>query len=397
MKTALVLLSLLAVVLCAPLGETEEYSAAADVDSDDSRVKRAKEVMMFGNQQNEASRDMAKRDDPSNNADNEIDKEGLIVAKEPVDIPVSEETPEEEIGDDSETAEAVEDDIIEQAGTEGLGGDDENDNEENAIDENEGNTALETLDGNGEGEKDDQMTFEEYLKELEKVEDENSDIAPYINSLLKESRGYYTQEQDPLYQYYNSYNYSPYRQYQRYRRSQPRIFNGMHFPRSRVLKRGHRTKRQAYYVPDIDSYLPYDDRYADMPYSNYPINDDDLAELLDLLQDNRKTYDDEDMLLNNPYEGYGPYEDLGDVEFDSPIYVPKRQAGLTFVPGIKRSRDFYPYFEEPKTHFAAFVPEKRTMRDYADAYERVMELAAALRQPQYYPDDGYYDGYRRRK
>jgi hypothetical protein len=126
-----------------------------------------------------------------------------------------------------------------------------------------------------------------------------------------------------------------------------------------------------------------------MPYNNYPIEEEDLAELLDLL-DSRRNYEDDDVLLS-PYEGYEPYDNLEDVEFEAPIYVPKRQAGLSFVPGLKRSRDFYPYFEEPNTHFAAFIPDKRTLNDYAGAYQRVMGLAAALGNPNYYPERDYYE------
>lgn len=175
----------------------------------------------------------------------------------------------------------------------------------------------------------------------------------------------------------------PYTKYGRRRRSQMRTFNGYPYQAARMLKRSHRTKRHTYDPDDFDFYLPYE-----MPY-NYQIDDDDMAELLDLLE-TPEPYDDNDVFVN-PYETYAPYEETNGLEFESPIYVaPKRQAGLTFVPGIKRSRDFYPYFKEPETHFANFIPEKRSMREYADAYQRVMELAAALRQQEEpYPSEYY--------
>lgn len=199
-------------------------------------------------------------------------------------------------------------------------------------------------------------------------------ISPYLNNIVKGSDPYWTQ-----YQYFNPYN-----NYQRYRRNQVRALQSYQFPRTRVLKRAHRTKRQAFYVPDMQGYLPYEEQLLDSQYKKYPVTEEDLADLLDVL-DGARMFDDS--VFVNPYEEYAPNGELEDVEFESPIFVPKRQAGLTFVPGIKRNRDFYPYFIEPESHFAAFIPEKRSMRDYADAYERVMEMAAALRQQNNYLDD----------
>lgn len=52
--------------------------------------------MMFGNQQNEAASDMAKRVDPSIEEDDKVDNGGLIVATEPTDLPEeSNETPDD--------------------------------------------------------------------------------------------------------------------------------------------------------------------------------------------------------------------------------------------------------------------------------------------------------------
>ncbi|XP_045197425.1 uncharacterized protein LOC123552104 [Mercenaria mercenaria] len=381
MRAAIVVLSMFAVALCAPTGEKADI---LDVDSDDMRVKRAKEIMMFGNQQNEQQKDKAKRGDPEEN----VDEKGYIIANEPTDLvdEVSDNADVADVADEtvSDTEEIKETENGDSTETEELESQEtettQQDNFESTdTEEMEQNTALEPINDN----------WENYLKELEEMQGDNSNLSPYFNSLLKGTRDPYWNQQD-AYRYLNSYN-SKYDNYQRKRRSQLRAMKNMRFP---ILKRAHRAKRQAYYVPDAQGYLPYDERLLDTQYNKYPMTEEDLAELLDLLDG---SYDDTEYI--NPYEGYAPYDEMGDVEFESPIYMPKRQAGLTFVPGIKRNPEFYPYFTEPYAHFQAFVPDKRSLRDEADAYDayaRVMELAAALRDQNYYPEE-YFEGYRRRK
>jgi len=61
-------------------------------------VKRAKEAIMFGNQQNEA-KEMAKRD----GNDDHIDEQGSVYAKEPVDIEAEEDPMEEANAEEGET------------------------------------------------------------------------------------------------------------------------------------------------------------------------------------------------------------------------------------------------------------------------------------------------------
>lgn len=188
----------------------------------------------------------------------------------------------------------------------------------------------------------------------------------------------------PNLDYYNS----PY-QY-RFRRSpNRRLRSPAFFPTrsSRHLKRSHRSKRDLYYPADVlgQQYLPYDDSYY-----NIPSEQDELIYLLDELDRERYGNDDEDDVID--YIKNDNY--LPEAIFEEPEeeYIPvyetpvKRQAGLGFVPGIKRSRDFYPYFLEPGTHFQAFVPQKRTYEDYADAYVKLMQLAAALRRQNYVPE-----------
>ena len=183
--------------------------------------------------------------------------------------------------------------------------------------------------------------------------------------------------------------------YQRYRRSQNRRFNNVPILQ-RAVKRARRIKRDLYYPSESlgQEYDPYEEQYLVDPYDTYePTGNEDLVSLLDLL-DNAKAYDD---FNYGTYGGNGngyewPEEDLDDMVYEEEptFYVPKRQAGLTFVPGIKRSKAFYPYFEEPHSHFDAFVPQKRRFRDYEDEYERVMRLAAALREQAEYPEEYGY-------
>lgn len=72
-----------------------------------------------------------------------------------------------------------------------------------------------------------------------------------------------------------------------------------------------------------------------------------------------------------PYYPYG--------QFEAPYALAKRQY-LSFVPGSKRSSDFYPYAYGPDGRWSAMVadevPEKRAEEEM---YERLLRLAAALR------------------
>lgn len=186
------------------------------------------------------------------------------------------------------------------------------------------------------------------------------------------------------------YGLPPRSRYQRYRRSQNRRFNNVPLLR-RAVKRNRRIKRDLFYPGTglQQEYEPYEDTYLYDPYETYQPTGNDLLDLLDTA----RQYDEDNYgnYLGNGYEW--PEESLDDLVYEEEpkYYVPKRQAGLSFVPGIKRSRPFYPYYEEPKTHFSAFVPKKRTWNKFENEYERVMRLAAALRDAQSdYPEDYGY-------
>ena len=206
-------------------------------------------------------------------------------------------------------------------------------------------------------------------------------LSQYYGMLSKTNpRDLYT----PGYNYYNGLY--------RLKRSQGSRLNGGFYPRdARHLKRSHRTKRDLYLPEYLQQNLPYDESYLNRPYTNYPSDDDELSYLLDAL-DKYEGDDGEDDVMDyvkydNNYLPYDGYEVENDDEYLPWYEAPaKRQTGLGFVPGIKRSRDFYPAFLEPGTHFQAFVPQKRSLEEYADAYEKVMELAAALRRQNYYPE-----------
>lgn len=148
--------------------------------------------------------------------------------------------------------------------------------------------------------------------------------------------------------------------------------------RNREIKRSHRIKRDLpfgdedlynYFYPDVDPEdtgyyrVPEQEIEAEEPYALFP--EEELAEELA-----------EEGL---PYEGD---EEEEEEEFGTPIlyggqrgyFVPsKRQEMLSFVPGNKR--DFYPYSEEPWTHYNAFIPKKRS---YLDSYGDLVRLARAL-------------------
>ena len=212
------------------------------------------------------------------------------------------------------------------------------------------------------------------------------------NYLLDLLNNQYNGWQTGGYQY--PYNPIDYRNAGRYRRSRENRLRAI--PKSRVLKRARRIKRDLYFASDIlgRNNDPFEERYLDAPYINEEVDDlsdDDIRYLVNLL-DNAERYEEDDGPVDE-YAGpiYSPYADYLGSDFgdEAQFYIPKRQAGLTFVPGLKRSRDFYPYFEEPQSHFPAFVPQKRSMKDYTDAYRRLMKLAQELRAEPYYPEDEY--------
>lgn len=88
------------------------------------------------------------------------------------------------------------------------------------------------------------------------------------------------------------------------------------------------------------------------------------------------------------------YPEVSEVEEqDEPSYYPattKRQM-LSFVPGQRKKRYFYPFASEPYTHWGAFVPRQEKRDYYDEAYRRLRTLAMVLadsrQQPSPYGDN----------
>lgn len=385
------LLCVVAAAYCAPVSETVQEQKAVDgLD----RVKRAKEEMMPHNEGDEVS-EKRKRSSQDIPAAENIDKEGRVMAKPVVDISGTTEDTEPSEDASTEGSEEVPIDLAEsEIGGEIPVDDDDDDDVET------GDVAEEPAIGETETEDDEQSVA-------------GTDEATYLKA-LKELNMFQPSIQTPSYPNVlldQQYRFNPYDlrtaafQGYRFKRSQTREREDILSPRLRLLKRNRRYKRDLMYPSELlsDGYYPIDDSYGNLPYGTYEegSNDDDLNYLLDLIDEARGNEPSavDDQVMYEPYNSYSPYEELDKYypELDNvPTYVvPKRQSGLTFVPGLKR-RDFYPAFEEPETHFSAFVPQKRSAQEYADAYQRVMGLAAALRREGGYPDEGFEDYYKRK-
>ncbi|XP_052810814.1 uncharacterized protein LOC128238697 [Mya arenaria] len=389
-----VILGLLAVGFCAPV--VDQQAAVDDVSENELRVKRAKEEMMFGNQQNGA-KEMAKRVDPS--MDNLVDSEGEVYAKPPVNI----ENQEAESIESNEEGFSNEAPIGDEFADDGENGNGEMNEDLPGPDEaggdgrygvEEESTALGPV-----GEESEEDGLDAYQNYQDLFNDDKMKIANtayMFSKLLSEPQPY------PPYQKFGDL-YDSYPNY-RFRRSQLGRFIGAPGVRTNSLKRSHRTKRDLYYPLDAlsNEYYPYEDSY--IPYKNYPVDNYDINEMIESLEGPRLYEEEDDDKLNyvNPYDGYygSPYEGYEQEVENGPWFTAplKRQVGPSYVPGIKRSRDFYPSFREPWTHYQAFIPEKRALEDYGDAYQRVMELAAALRrQKSYYPEEYTYEDFLRRR
>lgn len=129
------------------------------------------------------------------------------------------------------------------------------------------------------------------------------------------------------------------------------------------MKRSHRNKRD----------LPYSDEEYPMAY--YPSKFGPSFTLNDLEAFAReKEY--EDSVLRTILDNVGP-EDVEEIEHQGVrgLFIPLEQEEVPVAPPSKRSSYFYPYSEEPETHFGAFVPEKK---EYLDTYSRLVQLAREL-------------------
>ena len=145
------------------------------------------------------------------------------------------------------------------------------------------------------------------------------------------------------------------------------------------VKRTHRSKRDLPYPEDEVYFNPYYFPETDLPesYDRFePVLEADDTEEVDPYVLAKELYP----AIANSANGL-PFTDDDGYEIQEIIYegqpgyfIPAKQD-IEIVPSDKRSPYFYPFSEEPGTHFKAFVPQKR---EYLDAYERLVRLARAL-------------------
>lgn len=255
----------------------------------------------------------------------------------------------------------------------------------------------------------------------------------YSNNLLQ-----FLLNEDRMYRLPYPYNYPPY--LQRRRRSlkpHPRLHHIHSRHRSKELARAKRTKRDL--LDDDMYYNGNEEEYSELPPEISEANLEDLmAYLLALYPSLYEPQTPAEM----EYPGYKWYgagypedsypapevpvqgweePELGpeyvetpagyDVSRWEPVFYPepvepqespyypapaKRQM-LSFVPGSRRKRYFFPFSREPSTHWGAFVPAQEK-RDYEDAYRRLRELALVLadaRNPTAYSDA--FEEYKKKK
>lgn len=152
-------------------------------------------------------------------------------------------------------------------------------------------------------------------------------------------------------------------------------------PSEREVKRSHRTKRDLLF-PDDESYYLTPSDVSEALYGEAQEPQSDYSDLYyDLLEEAEAEAAAAKPTFSNDIEE----EEEEEVESDiRPIvyqgqpgyFVPaKRSDFLSFVPGNKRDQYFYPYSEEPQTHWGAFIPSKR---DYTDSYANLVRLARRL-------------------
>lgn len=135
------------------------------------------------------------------------------------------------------------------------------------------------------------------------------------------------------------------------------------------------------------------DRSARSGYNLFPEADEvPRAYLDDLYPEEEEAYPEIDTGnewedLNIPQEPeYRPVT----IDGEEGIFIPIKRQSLSFMPGNRRKRFFYPAFQEPKGHWGAFVARATQKRNYENEYTRLLRLAQALAYNRGYSDDGKY-------
>ncbi|KAL3881309.1 hypothetical protein ACJMK2_027762 [Sinanodonta woodiana] len=367
----IILMSMLGLIYCAPVEENVVQL-----------VKRAQETIMYGNQQNEPMNKVKKS---GNDLAADTDIGGTVKAFPPVDIPEQKTKEKDAV---SPTADKIDTgNSPNENGAEK--GKNENSNEGKALPvlknlqtSSDINAADSSTDAAslGNDAEDKIKESEDYFKTGPALTEEDEAIRAYLQ-MLESAKDYYNPYQGQMYD-----NYPPYPGYRRLRRSYM-------LPKARTFKAGHRTKRDLLAPEEERALLEYLEPYEGYEeYDPYPANQNEInLELLRQYLDLASPSDDTDGNSVYPEERYYSNQEAEPLTYrgEPGYFVPtKRQAGLSFVPGIKRDQYFFPAFEEPRTHLAAFTG-KRNYDDYAANYERLMQLAKDLN----LREEGYYDPY----
>ncbi|XP_050394176.2 pre-mRNA-splicing factor CWC22 homolog [Patella vulgata] len=383
-------------------------------------AKRAKETIMFGNQQNaprvkkrdpedavgsdsvENIESESASDNDSDEDESNLDLKGNVVAMPARNTLGSDEASpssvEEELGDAKATAEEAA--------------------EVNSAEERKGNAVEDEIDPDVKDMLDSSETNKDSESESgdEKQGDEvglvpvpDTENPEDVDDFYKYLMRYENPQRADLYNRLPQYPPRSYYNYRR-RRSLMRHMKRNGYNSNKAVKRAKRIKRDLfdddeYYYPNlVEAPVLEEPGYGELEFYPEPEPEVDEGDLLAYLL---SLYEDGNEVEEPAYEIENPYERLleeeareeeeaeeaaREEEEEEPVYVPVKRQMLSTLPGM-RKRYFYPFNKEPQTHWGAFVPEQK--RDYYNAYDRVLRLAKALAdQDSYYPD--IYDGYQKK-
>ncbi|KAK3098233.1 hypothetical protein FSP39_017435 [Pinctada imbricata] len=380
MKVLLALFPLLVLAMAAP----------ADVNKR-TLVKRAQEVMMFGNQQNRPK--IAKKSDPNMlpGSTSEKDKNGLVEVEEAKDLPSSES--KEDIKEDSKEK-AVETEMGGVgSGETGTIASDDNETVKDKEDVESENNSDDKLDSS-----DEDMKAIQELEEVGKSQEGDNGLSNSSGQIDVDESETNNKEQDSnnlrnpykLYQAYEAYqnllsdtpNYFSYPvslkdyfgSYLRRRRRAP-----SKFLLNKASKKIHRSKRDLPYDDEDDDDVYFNPYYFPEAASSYRFEPELIPEeevevnpyLLAKEVDTALPTESVNVPLPIP-DGYEVQEIIYDGQ--PGFFIPARDD-VNYTPTNKRSPYFFPFSEEPGTHYGAFIPQKR---EYVDSYERLVRLARAL-------------------
>ncbi|KAL5010866.1 hypothetical protein ScPMuIL_013171 [Solemya velum] len=374
-------------------GEIANNPNVAEVQS--VLVKRAQEAIMFGNQQNAPK---MKRSDP--NVPTLADDNGGVRALPPQEVSEedasSESKPEPTLledlnnkvnnGEEEVESENTNEDISENNEEMSVaeGGDNIDEQEEDSEKEANSEVIEEILtptdekavvDSESDTEKSVEVAQEDAIPELNEQPESDDDYDDYLWRWLEVLPENNRRNQDYPEGYYNGY-------YPRYRSQQQRLVDIQPpmlkpgGPIEREVKRSHRTKRDLLF-PD-DETDPYYLTPADVSEALYGDAQEQLPEYSDPYYDLVEEEEEAAPTFSNDIEEDEMESDIRPIMYQGQpgYFVPaKRSDFLSFVPGNKRDQYFYPYSEEPQTHWGAFIPSKR---DYTDSYANLVRLARRL-------------------